>query len=274
MMNNSFTRRVIIFTCLTLVILSSANSEAAFQSGVDNSCIQCHSKLDDPRLVQPFQQWRESVHAEVGNTCDGCHGGNPQDATMESMSATNKFLSAPKKGEIVAFCGKCHQELAQNFENGFHGAMGEPTCIDCHGAHTIHRISIDIIQPEKCTSCHEYDSPQRLKNILQDLHDSFQSAQTELDQIKGFPLKTLKSNLKNVWNQLRHVRMVAHTFDLDQIEEEALTVKGLLAETEKEIYKLTETSQNRKIWGTLAVGLFLLLFALTYFYNKEDGEEG
>ena len=264
-------RMIVFFACL--IMLASVSAEAAFQTGMENSCIQCHSKLDDVRLVQPFQQWQESVHAEVGNTCDGCHGGNPQDATMASMSATNNFRSAPKEGEVVAFCGKCHQELADNFENGFHGAQGEPTCINCHGSHTIHRISVDIIQPEKCTSCHEYDSPQRLKTILQDLRENFQSAKTELEQIKGFPLKTLKSNLKNVWHKLRHVRMVAHTFDIEQINTEAIEVKALLAETEKEIDKLIETSQSRKIWGTLTVGLFLLLFALTYFYNKDNGAD-
>ncbi len=274
MMNISVINRVCFLSaCLTLVMLSSATSEAAFQTGADNSCIACHSKLDDARLVQPFQQWQESVHAEVGNTCDGCHGGNTQDNTQESMSVENGFLSAPKSGEIVSFCGKCHQELSKNFENGFHGAAGEPTCIDCHGTHTIRRISVDIISQEKCTQCHDYESPEKLKNILQDLHGNFQSATLKLEQVKGFPTKTLKADLKKVWEQLRHVRMVSHTFDLEQISGEAKEVKALLGHAEEDINKLVATDQKRRVWGAFTVALFLVLFVLTYFYNKEDGED-
>ena len=93
-----------------------------------NSCIDCHSKLENKRLSAPVSLWSKSVHAEVGNTCDGCHGGDSDDHTENSMSAAKNFIAVPQEDDIVKLCGKCNQGLSDNFMTSAHGATGQPTC--------------------------------------------------------------------------------------------------------------------------------------------------
>lgn len=246
--------------------------EASIQPGLTNSCINCHQSLPDKRLSQPVQLWSESVHAEVGNTCDGCHGGDPKEMSQKAMSKENHFYAAPREGETASFCGKCHQEISQDFINSPHGMSGEPTCKDCHGSHTIHRISIEIINPEKCSVCHDYESPEKLKEILQSLHNPFHEAENKLKLIHGFPTNPLEKDLKKIWKSLRQVRMISHTFDIPLIQAKAEDVKAEITQTALEIDRLIELTNNRRKWGLLIVLVFMGLTVLTYFYNKQNHE--
>jgi len=244
--------------------------EAAVQPGLNNSCIDCHQSLPVKRLSQPVKLWSESVHAEVGNTCDGCHGGDPKETSQKAMSKDNHFYAAPKEGEVASFCRKCHQEIAKNYMDSPHGLYDGPTCKDCHGSHSIQRISADIINPEKCSACHEYTAPEKLKNILQSLHGSFHEAENKVGRINGFPTEPVEKNLKKVWKNLRQVRMIAHTFDIPLIQAKAKNVKAEITETTLEIDRLIELTRNRKKWGLLIVLIFIGLTVLTYFYNKQN----
>ena len=129
-----------------------------------NSCIDCHSNLENKRLSAPVSLWSKSVHAEVDNTCYGCHGGDSDDHTENSMSAAKNFIAVPQEDDIVKFCGKYNQGLSENFMASAHGATGQPTCIGCYRSHTIHRISLDIINEKNFTECHDYDPAGKLWN--------------------------------------------------------------------------------------------------------------
>lgn len=250
--------------------LTPGISEAVVQPGLENSCINCHQSLPDKRLSQPVQLWSESVHAEVGNTCDGCHGGDPKETSKKAMSRENHFYAAPKEGEVASFCGKCHQEIAKNYMGSTHGMLGNPDCKYCHGSHSIHRISADIINPKKCSVCHEYTAPEKLKNILQSLHDPFHKAENKVKRINGFPTEPVEKDLKKIWKDLRQVRMIAHTFDIPLIQAKAKDVTAEITETTLEIDRLIGLSQARRKWGLLVVLVFMGLAVLTYFYNKAE----
>jgi len=249
-------------------------SSAAVQPGLINSCIDCHRSLPDKRLSQPVQLWSKSVHAEVGNTCDGCHGGDPKEMSKKAMSKDNHFIGPPKDGEVASFCGKCHQEIAKNYIGSPHGMYDGPTCKDCHGSHSIYRISADIINPEKCSECHEYFAPEKLKNILQSLHGPFHEAENKVKRINGFPTEPVEKDLKKIWKNLRQVRMLAHTFDIPLIQAKAEGVKAEITQTTLEIDRLIELTKNRKKWGLLIVLIFIGLTVLTYFYNKQNQKMG
>ena len=256
-----------------LLTIGQANPAfATFKKDTANSCINCHQSLPDPRLSQPAKLWANSVHAEVGNTCDGCHGGNPEDTTMAAMSKENNFYSAPKEDEIAQFCGKCHRELADNFMTSAHGLTGAQNCIGCHGSHTIRRISIDIINENTCTQCHDYTQPEKLKTVLQTLHGKFQTSKNKVNQITGFPTESLNKDLDKVWTQLRQVRMISHTFDIEKIQASAEKVETSLKQTNTEIDRLLDLAVSRKHWGYIAVAVFTFLALCIHLYNKQNEE--
>src|SRR5512139_1549737 len=108
--------------------------------------------------------FREDIHAAAGLSCQDCHGGNPDPAlagdmgtAMDAAYKPNPFRGAPKRGEIPAFCGRCHSDATymkafnpelrvdqeQEYWTSRHGRLlkgGDArvaTCIDCHGVHGI-----------------------------------------------------------------------------------------------------------------------------------------
>ena len=243
---------------------------AAFDEPVKNSCITCHRDLAVERLNRPVTLWGSSVHAEVGNTCDGCHGGDPNDPTEKAMSDGNRFYLGPKEEEVTGFCGKCHQELSEFFKESAHWATGTQNCIQCHGTHTIQRISMDIINPEKCGACHDYALADKLKLVLLSLHDRFGASKDKIEKIKGLPTQPLEKELGKVWNQLRQVRMVSHTFDVNRIEKKSEEVKALMTEMESEIARLENMEEDRKLLGMGLIALFIALSIATYMLNRTE----
>ncbi len=253
-----------------VVCLGPAPAEAAFQESFTNSCITCHRDLPDERLSRPVMLWASSVHAEVGNTCDGCHGGDPNDPKETAMSDGKRFYLGPKEEEVTGFCGKCHQELSEYFQQSAHWATGTQNCIQCHGTHTIQRISIEIIDPEKCGTCHEYESADKLKGVLLNLHDRFEDSKEKILQIQGLPTQPLENELDRVWNQLRQVRRVSHTFDMTRIENGAEEVQALMQTMESEIARLEGMGLERKFLGLGLIALFTALAITTWLYNRTE----
>lgn len=262
---------VVLFLAVFLggVLFFKGEVEGAFEEVPYNSCIDCHTGLPDKRLSQPVSLWAKSVHAEVGNTCDGCHGGDSKDKTVNAMSKSHQFYAAPAEDEIVSFCGKCHQELSENFMTSAHGQTGTQNCIGCHGSHTIQRISIEMINEKKCGECHGYGEPEKLKNILQGLHGRFQGLNEKLKLVSGFPTEPVQNELDKVWKKLRQVRMISHTFDIPRIQAESQQVEKLLGTTDSEIQRLLDMAKNRRSWGYWMVFVFSVLAVLTYIYNRQ-----
>jgi len=151
------------------------------------SCQACHGNPDifgdDVAVVKGMAS---DVHAKYGLSCHDCHGGNPDPALAEDMEAAMSptapvpFRGAPKRGEVPAFCGRCHSDVAfmkryqpdprvdqeREYASSKHGellAKGDTkvaVCVDCHGVHGI-RPPDDPASPvyplhvaETCAKCH------------------------------------------------------------------------------------------------------------------------
>jgi hypothetical protein len=159
------------------------------------SCVTCHGDTDlfegaEATIVPSFA---DDVHAEVGLSCHDCHGGNPDPELADDMLgamdeglAEHPYLGAPARGEIPAFCGRCHSdpvrmarfkpgartdqvELYRTSRHGQLLAKGDTavaTCVDCHGIHGIRRPSDPAasVYPTRvadtCAGCHS--DPQRM----------------------------------------------------------------------------------------------------------------
>ncbi len=166
-----------------------AVAPAAAQQEPQSSCVTCHS---DPDLfegadLEIAHQVAGGAHAAAGLSCHDCHGGNPDPALADDMFASmdegfaaHPYVGAPERGEIPAFCGRCHSDPAtmrrhapdlrtdqeQEYWSSHHGEQlraGNPrvaTCIDCHGVHGILKVD-DPEAPthprrvaETCGACH------------------------------------------------------------------------------------------------------------------------
>lgn len=135
------------------------------------ACASCHQKYSGRMaglenggvLVRSYQ---DSVHgrskpgsAEVGATCEDCHGNHEILPVKDPRSTVNRL-------NIPETCGRCHEKIRKEFESTVHAEMArrnDPAvraalCSDCHTAHSITNIKtpafmLDIVN--ECGNCHK-----------------------------------------------------------------------------------------------------------------------
>ncbi len=93
-------------------------------------------------------------------SCFSCHG-------VHDVCTVSDPASPVNRRHVAATCGRCHRREEQRYRMGVHGrgaAAGirvAPTCISCHGAHGIERVSAEHSPTGKarvvftCADCHE-----------------------------------------------------------------------------------------------------------------------
>ena len=168
-----------------------------------SSCIECHSRLDDPRLSAPAKLFDNDIHRARGLSCNDCHGGDPNADTKEGAKDPRKgYLGKPKTLDIPAYCGKCHSDanLMKRFNpslrvdqereyfTSVHGKLlktGETrvaTCISCHSVHGIRAITdpLSSVYPsnvaETCSKCHASADYMRGFGIPSDQFDKYKQS--------------------------------------------------------------------------------------------------
>lgn len=131
-------------------------------------------------MSEPVKKFDADVHRQVGLSCVDCHGGDPKDESMDSMSKAKGFRGAPKKAQVPEFCARCHSDVAymhrfnpklrtdqlSQYVTSVHGQRlkrGDTKvagCIDCHSVHDI-RPASDTRSPvhvanvaSTCARCH------------------------------------------------------------------------------------------------------------------------
>jgi predicted CXXCH cytochrome family protein len=146
-----------------------------------SSCIECHLKLEDPRLSSPAKLFDNDVHRGRGLSCNDCHGGDPNADTSEAAKDPAKgYLGKPRTLDIPAYCGKCHSDAnlmkrfnpslrvdqEKEYSTSVHGQLlktGEQrvaTCISCHLVHGIRAVNdpLSSVYPtnvaDTCAKCH------------------------------------------------------------------------------------------------------------------------
>src|SRR5688500_19592512 len=104
-----------VVVLLTFITITSAQKKSI--------CIECHVKLDDPRLSAPAKLFDNDVHRGRGLSCNDCHGGDPTADTSEAAKDPMKgFLGKPRTLDIPAYCGKCHSDanMIKRFNRSIH----------------------------------------------------------------------------------------------------------------------------------------------------------
>lgn len=139
---------------------------------IQNTCGQCHS---DDRILRRYNVnaplietlYREGVHAtelvagnEKAPSCVQCHG-------FHDVLPLNNVKSKTNFSNVATTCGQCHTVERDQFLESKHGlsAMSghkdAPICTDCHGEHSIFRVSDDRspvsfknVSTNTCARCH------------------------------------------------------------------------------------------------------------------------
>lgn len=160
-------------------------SKFAGSAHADIECVMCHEgfKADEiphAKRIKPvdcmtchsgdqFAGYHESVHGKARKdgkpvaSCADCH------TTHAIANISGKDLPA-RKEFAAQVCSGCHRSVSATFMASDHGkalaggVKGAPTCIDCHGEHTIaspldEAASTNRTREAKmCLSCHQ-DNP-------------------------------------------------------------------------------------------------------------------
>jgi predicted CXXCH cytochrome family protein len=173
--NTSFLAPVLVAALMVLALFTLASAQKK------SSCIDCHVKLNDPRLSTPAKLFENDVHRSRGLSCNDCHGGDPNADTSEAAKDPSKgYLGKPRTTDIPAYCGKCHSDAnlmkkfnpslrvdqESEYSTSVHGKLlktGEQkvaTCISCHTVHGIRAVSdpLSSVYPlnvaDTCGKCH------------------------------------------------------------------------------------------------------------------------
>ncbi len=144
-----------------------------FRLNIAATCLRCHQdraleqkyNLPDVKVMLAYEQ---SVHgmavkkAGLVNSavCTDCHGNH-------SILPGDQPRSATHRQNIPTLCGKCHPGILEAYEKSIHGKgmragiAESPVCTDCHGEHTITKITDPSSPvsarniPKTCSGCHE-----------------------------------------------------------------------------------------------------------------------
>jgi predicted CXXCH cytochrome family protein len=189
-------RLSLVFVVVLLLAASTAGQKKS-------SCIECHQRLEDPKLSAPAKQFDNDIHHARGLSCNDCHGGDPNADTKEAAKDPRKgYLGRPRTVDIPAYCGKCHSDAnlmkrfnpslrvdqEREYYTSVHGARlktGDQrvaTCISCHSVHGIRAVSdpLSTVYPlnvaDTCARCHGNADYMRGFNIHTDQYANFKTS--------------------------------------------------------------------------------------------------
>ncbi len=260
--------RLTAFVSLSLVLLLPPSLAA--QRKQIPSCIQCHEGRQG-KMAQPVGSWKQSIHAESGVSCAGCHGGNPEVQDMQAMSRENGFLGAPKTEQIPDFCGRCHPGVREDYRASAHGralGAGGPQCVTCHGSHAVERASIDLINPDSCTRCHGFERAAEIRKALFETDNRISGLEQQLQYFHrmGVDVRELRGRLFSARNTFHRL---FHSVNVKKVLAGTGNIRSRLEDLGKRAENIESILDRRKRAGAVVVGL-LLLVAVLFFYLRHS----
>jgi hypothetical protein len=286
-----FTIVVLIqFLILPLDIYSQRNATrsedaddipAALTSVRGNSCVECHEKLEGA-LRAAVDDWKKSIHYQLGNNCNICHGGNP-DINDKRLSKSKEFyyFGKPLKKQIVALCvrGDCHSSSLYQFKKGPHYMSvlktGEPNCVSCHGEHHIRTSSRYVLTDKTCSTCHDIEYSRPIVNSIFVIEDEFVDIDKKIEFLKekNVDMRDVDdkiSSVRHLFYQLVHVFATSDVlFTKKMVELELKSIKENLL-TQIAIVKSLEFLYFLSVGFSLVIIVAFAIYAIR-FYGRVRG---
>jgi hypothetical protein len=241
----------------------------------DTVCIQCHGSQPG-RLGEPVKLWRQSIHAANGISCHDCHGGDPTDFAM-AMSPERGFLGAPKEIAIPDFCGRCHIGVKEDYLASHHGqalGAGGPQCVTCHSNHSIVKASLDLINQQDCTRCHEFGRAKTIKEAMVETDQRLADLTTDLAGLQKIGIAV--DELQGATFALRNdFHRLFHSVDVEQVNQQTSQFQSRAAEIGGKIESIQTDLHQRKLWGAVVAVLLFFASALFFLIRKtyQDDEK-
>ncbi len=246
-----------ILLAIGLMLHGDANADAEH-----NTCIECHadSKLlvQNKKLFDYFQEWKISIHALEGITCDECHGGDPSVADKKKSHLPGVAPTDEASGiyfrNVVETCGDCHEEILNSFKQSEHfkhvAAKQQedqgPTCVTCHGSIDVEILGVTSVT-DSCVRCHNDDSdnhpenPDKAKVVLDRIHS--------INRFYRYIVRRIEPSergpfFEEVDAKLHHFSITWHTFDWDDIDAESSDLFDQLKSKREEIKKKSREAKE------------------------------
>ena len=254
------------FAVLMCLLLSSP--VAAQKTTQEIVCIQCHSALPE-KLSQPVMLWRGSIHAENSIACNNCHGGDPKDIA-NAMSPTRGFLGAPKEKDIPSFCGRCHVGVKKDYLASAHGralGKGGPTCVTCHGNHSVAKASLELINEKSCSRCHSFERARVIKSAMQQTDSQVIAIEERIRILKQEGVDTDRFE-KGLFSLRNRFHTLFHNVDIDKVNKESSQIITELKRLENELQGIDDVRHKRKIFGAIAVVAAFIAALLLHLLKK------
>jgi len=279
-MNKTIKYFVLFIGILNFVLLPKAYAEEEIV------CIDCHLSLEIPLYTKIVEDWKGSIHKEMGIKCNDCHGGDPNDYFM-AMDESTGYVGKPETKDIPKFCGKCHVGIYENFRSSAHQkALNEgkgPTCVTCHNNHAVKKVTSNLISEENCgtSECHDYERPQKIKQAFSSAEFEIQRIQDALPPLDKDHIKT-KDVKERLFSAQQSLHSMTHELALDKIRDKTTETMGELTEIQKDVDSLVEKFDQRRLIGFfvlvfLVAGLGILLryrVILREYRKKEEKKKG
>ncbi len=237
-------------------------------------CLQCHGGQAGP-LGAPVKAWQGSVHQRNGIFCHDCHGGDPADFA-NAMSPARGFVGAPEHAAVPEFCGRCHVGVLADYRESLHGvklAQGGAQCVTCHGSHAVKETSLELINEQSCTRCHDYGRAAQIKTALAETDARFAGFGEELERLKklGVSVAAAKGALFDLRNRYHRV---FHSFNVEKVRAETGRIASELEKLRNEVAGHDARFSQRKLWGGIVIGLLLVLgvvlLQVRHTYEEEE----
>jgi hypothetical protein len=253
---------------LALGLLALLPSRPGAQPPPEIVCVQCHGKQAG-RTGAPVALWKQSVHAENGIGCDGCHGGDPRDEA-DAMSPARGFIGVPAEKDIPRVCGKCHVGVMNDYLASAHGqalGSGGPSCVTCHGNHKVLRASLDLINEKDCSRCHGFERARILRDAMKKTEGSIVSIDGRIRAYKaqGADVDRIEKGLFALRNRFH---TLFHDQDVDKVWNESTRIDAELSKLGAALGAMDETRSRRRSAGAVAVGAALLAALLFRLLKK------
>ena len=245
-----------------------ASSPVFAQGDLEPVCIQCHSKMPD-KYSEPVRLWRGSIHAGNGIFCHDCHGGDPKD-TANAMSPERGFLGVPKEAAIPAFCGRCHVGVLKDYLASAHGRMldkGGPTCVTCHGNHSVVKASLGLINEKDCSRCHSFERAGMIRDAMQETEKITVTIDGRITAYKKIGTGTVKLE-QELFAVRNRFHSLFHNVNIELVKQESARIQADLQKIRIVLDKLDDSGQKRKIAGAAVVSLLLLIALALHLLRK------
>ncbi len=247
-------------------------------SGDENeteSCYSCHTSLVlEKKDFMPVIQERQSVHFKNGKFCTSCHKEETYilkktESPKDRIFSACPFYKKPKydRHKINEICGNCHKQEYEDLLNGVH--KNKLDCVYCHYSHGIKKASLDIIRPDRCSSCHRYPDIAPVKDEFRKAETILLATESHLNRFRSEMPEIYEKYTSKINLSRENMKSQRHRFIRADISSNSNYILLLSGHIRKEINSELERIKVRRLI-TIAIAIIIMLAitgVLYYLYQ-------